>query len=62
MSRDPKLAEKWANLAEKRRRKKLNSAEFMKFVFSKSGTVVNCLDIYINFPALRFQILISILH
>ena len=33
--KDPKLAEKSTNLAENQK-KKLNSAEFMEFVFSKS--------------------------
>ena len=33
---DPKFAQKWTNLAENPK-KKLNSAKFMKFVFSKSG-------------------------
>ena len=34
--KDPKLAEKWTNLAENPI-KKLNSAEFMEFVFTKSA-------------------------
>ena len=43
--KDPKLAEKWTNLAEKKK-KILNSAEFMELVFSKSGsTFISCLNL-----------------
>ena len=35
--KDPKLAEKWTNL-EENPDKKINSTEFIKFVFSKSVT------------------------
>ena len=34
--KDPKLVEKWTNFTENPK-KKLNSAEFMEFVISKSG-------------------------
>ena len=37
MFKNPNLADILINLADKKREKKLNSAEFMEFVFSKSG-------------------------
>ena len=45
--KDPKLAEKWTNLAENPK-KKVNSAEFMEFAFSSSKDKLHpCKTVYI---------------